>query len=415
MIVTGASSGIGAALSAAGCRRRLSARGRRAPRLTPRRPRTGDSRTRRDGRAACRRRHRRTRCRSESYEPRSMLSDASTSSSTTPVRERSAHCSTKATPRSKRSGSSTRPRRFESRAPPSPTSKRCTANSCSSARVPRAFRFRNTAPTPRQRRRFEPRPFSCGASCAARHLGYLRRSRDSSTPSSIRPSASNVRRRCAPPIRNASRDAILRGIARRAAVVNGVPWQTAGTVLGEWFGTLADPVIVSRFSARRTLAVSDAFDRALEPIARRLERVKLPTQFLRDALVPGTTLSLNNLAMRWAGMPNKNERAAMREALDALDGGGFPRSGRGRDVDGAARRRLGSRGPTRSLDAREPFDADRGEEEQRRQQHDRRTARSAHVVGEVESANGARRAENGGQAPSSVRSATSADTRRPPA
>jgi short-subunit dehydrogenase len=45
---------------------------------------------------------------------------------------------------------------------------------------------------------------------------------------------------------------ILRGIARRAAVVNGVPWQTAGTVLGEWLGTLADPAIVSRFSARRS-------------------------------------------------------------------------------------------------------------------------------------------------------------------
>jgi len=69
--------------------------------------------------------------------------------------------------------------------------------------------------------------------------------------------------------------------------------------------------------------VSDAFDRALEPIARRLERVKLPMQFLREALVPGTTLSLNNLAMRWAGMPNKNERAAMREALDALEGARF--------------------------------------------------------------------------------------------
>ena len=56
--------------------------------------------------------------------------------------------------------------------------------------------------------------------------------------------------RAADPQRVAQR--ILRGIARRAAVVNGVPWQTAGTVLGEWFGTLADPVIVSRFSARRS-------------------------------------------------------------------------------------------------------------------------------------------------------------------
>lgn len=65
------------------------------------------------------------------------------------------------------------------------------------------------------------------------------------------------------------------------------------------------------------------FERALEPVARRMERVKLPAQFLRVALVPGETLALNALAMRWAGMPNKNERAAMREALDALAAAGF--------------------------------------------------------------------------------------------
>lgn len=56
--------------------------------------------------------------------------------------------------------------------------------------------------------------------------------------------------RAADPQRVARR--ILRGIARRAAVVNGVPWQTAGTALGEWFGTLSDPLVVSRFSARRS-------------------------------------------------------------------------------------------------------------------------------------------------------------------
>lgn len=66
-----------------------------------------------------------------------------------------------------------------------------------------------------------------------------------------------------------------------------------------------------------------SFAQALDPIARRLERVKLPQEFLRDALVPGTTLKLTDLAMRWAGMPNKNERAAMREALDALADAGF--------------------------------------------------------------------------------------------
>ncbi|MBV8344404.1 MAG: hypothetical protein JO190_05335, partial [Candidatus Eremiobacteraeota bacterium] len=41
------------------------------------------------------------------------------------------------------------------------------------------------------------------------------------------------------------------------------------------------------------------------------------------ALVPGARLELNALAMRWAGMPNKNERAALREALDALEAGGY--------------------------------------------------------------------------------------------
>jgi short-subunit dehydrogenase len=148
--------------------------------------------------------------------------------------------------------------------------------------------------------------------------------------------------------------AILRGIARRSAVVNGVPWQTAGAVLGEWLGTLADPIVVSRFTphltphhteppghpepASVTLSPStplrassvdgeqpqsQPFERALEPVARRMERVKLTQAFLREALVPGTRIELNALAMRWAGMPNKNERAALLEALDALEAAGY--------------------------------------------------------------------------------------------
>jgi len=44
--------------------------------------------------------------------------------------------------------------------------------------------------------------------------------------------------------------AILRGIERRRAVVNAVPWQTLGTTIGEWFGTLSDPVIVARLGAK---------------------------------------------------------------------------------------------------------------------------------------------------------------------
>jgi short-subunit dehydrogenase len=127
--------------------------------------------------------------------------------------------------------------------------------------------------------------------------------------------------------------AILHGIARRSAVVNAVPLHTAGALLGEWFGTLADPFIISRLTPRGALPVilsevegrqeATSFDAALDPVARRMERVKLPAQVLRDALVPGATIEFNALAMQWAGMPNKNERAALREVLDALAAGGY--------------------------------------------------------------------------------------------
>jgi 3-oxoacyl-[acyl-carrier protein] reductase len=143
--------------------------------------------------------------------------------------------------------------------------------------------------------------------------------------------------------------AILRGIDRRSAVVHAVPWQSAGTVLGESLGALADRIIVGAFTPKRTsfhpepfdyardrlrgeaaeskdeggLRQSTSFENALEPLARRMERVKLPQTFLREALVPGARLELNALAMQWAGMPNKNERAALRDALDALAAAGY--------------------------------------------------------------------------------------------
>jgi 3-oxoacyl-[acyl-carrier protein] reductase len=145
---------------------------------------------------------------------------------------------------------------------------------------------------------------------------------------------------------------ILRAVARRSAVASGVPWQTAFTTLAEMSGTLADPIVTRAFSTRpasspppsegppptchpdpstrpaaslRTAlrAGAEEFEKALEPVARRMERVKLPSAFLREALVPGATLELGPLAMRWAGMPNKNERAALREALEALTAGGY--------------------------------------------------------------------------------------------
>jgi short-subunit dehydrogenase len=152
--------------------------------------------------------------------------------------------------------------------------------------------------------------------------------------------------------------AILRGIQRRSPVVNGVPWQTFGTLIAEWSSTLADKpltkmapkppsVILSVESeanvvegppatqapAGITLSVAPeggevegpppTLTDALGPVARRMERVKLTETFIQQALLPESTLELNEVAMRWAGMPNKNERAALREVFDALAAAGY--------------------------------------------------------------------------------------------
>jgi short-subunit dehydrogenase len=122
--------------------------------------------------------------------------------------------------------------------------------------------------------------------------------------------------------------AILRGITRRAATVSAAPLQAAGAIVGDLVGPLADPV-ASGLAAKPVAAsrpeppAPTSLESALEPLARRMERVKMPAGFVRDALVPGAMLELNELAMRWAGMPNKNERAAMREVLDALAESGY--------------------------------------------------------------------------------------------
>ena len=135
---------------------------------------------------------------------------------------------------------------------------------------------------------------------------------------------------------------ILRGLERRARIINAVPLQTAAVGLAASFPWLADlamsrvvakpsaiPVSVVPAETTPSLTtavtpdVSDPFEAALAPVARRMERVKLTPQFLRDLLVPETTIVLHDAAMRWAGMPNKNERAALKEALDALSVAGY--------------------------------------------------------------------------------------------
>lgn len=134
---------------------------------------------------------------------------------------------------------------------------------------------------------------------------------------------------------------IVRAIETRPATLNAVPLHTFGAMLGEWFPRFADASLanveapaaapsppagpeprIPEIAAEEPDDASD-FERALEPVARRLERVKLPPAFLAELLRPGSEVHLTDAAMRWAGMPNKNERAAMSEALEALAAGGF--------------------------------------------------------------------------------------------
>jgi hypothetical protein len=65
------------------------------------------------------------------------------------------------------------------------------------------------------------------------------------------------------------------------------------------------------------------FDDAIEPVRKRMERVKMNADFLRRQLHDGTVLDAGEVALSWAGMPNKNERAATIEVLDALTDAGF--------------------------------------------------------------------------------------------
>ncbi len=162
--------------------------------------------------------------------------------------------------------------------------------------------------------------------------------------------------------------ALLTAFRTRPRVVNAVPWQTLVVALAEFFpgvtdailtrapglvGTQSTPAIatvapledvaaklsesLAAFaqgadetahdpepeipSADGASAVS--FDDALESVRRRMEKMKLSDAFVRGLLVADTTLDPSEVAMRWAGMPNKNERAATIEVLDALTEGGF--------------------------------------------------------------------------------------------
>jgi short-subunit dehydrogenase len=168
----------------------------------------------------------------------------------------------------------------------------------------------------------------------------------------------------APPNILVSPEAVARKIliaaGTRPRVLNAVAWQTAAVALAELFPRITDlllerapsliggnaetpplahPAIVAAARTEPVVALIPAppesapalalqaaappFDTALEPLRRRMEKLNLRESFVRDVLVPDTTLDLGEVALRWAGMPNKNERAITQDVLDALADAGF--------------------------------------------------------------------------------------------
>jgi short-subunit dehydrogenase len=140
--------------------------------------------------------------------------------------------------------------------------------------------------------------------------------------------------------------AILDAVVKRPADLNVVPWQAFAVALAQAFPGLTElvleraPGIVGGMDPPPILLIPEkpavapatptepaptGLAAALAPVRNRMERLKLPEDFVRKLLVPGTLLDPNEVAMRWAGMPNKNERAVTDEVLDALVDGGYLR------------------------------------------------------------------------------------------
>jgi short-subunit dehydrogenase len=144
---------------------------------------------------------------------------------------------------------------------------------------------------------------------------------------------------------------IWHALVSRPRELNAVPWQTAAVSLGEHFPRITDavlshnprlvgirktpeaapPSVIPSGGAhgapesrdREAVEVHDTIETALEAHARRMERSGLRMDFVRELLVPGARLELGEIAMRWAGMPNKHERALTQEVLKALEAAGY--------------------------------------------------------------------------------------------
>ena len=143
----------------------------------------------------------------------------------------------------------------------------------------------------------------------------------------------------------------------RRAIVNAVPWQTFFVSLGELVPQATDfllskapsivggqpvnappelsvpmptapPPISLQPIAPPHEATTDApdlspFDLAIANEVARMAKFKMSTNFVRSVLVPGSDIELGEVAMRWAGMPNKHERALTNDVLDALASAGY--------------------------------------------------------------------------------------------
>jgi short-subunit dehydrogenase len=70
-------------------------------------------------------------------------------------------------------------------------------------------------------------------------------------------------------------------------------------------------------------SATSEFNAALEPLKRRMERSHFEPAFVRGLLVPEAVIDVSEVAMRWAGMPNKHERALTSEVFFALAEWGF--------------------------------------------------------------------------------------------
>ena len=151
---------------------------------------------------------------------------------------------------------------------------------------------------------------------------------------------------------------IFAAFTTRRPVVNAVPWQTLFVALGEALPGLTDfilarapqivggerletlppaaPVAASLpateppADARASDAPGDGvapplppFESALAPLASRMRRLKLSEDFVRRILVADAKLDADDVALRWAGMPNKNERALTNDVLTALAEAGY--------------------------------------------------------------------------------------------